>query len=667
MRLYLFFILLCTFYSLWGSEPIDTTKVYTIPEIEVTSIYKNEEIRSVGFTQQINKEELKKLSVLQVSDALKYFSGAIVKDYGGIGGLKTVSLRSLGAEHTALSYDGIAWTDFQTGQIDLGKISLENVDQLSLSIGQGDQIFQPARLFASAGIINIQTLQPSFTKNKNHNVLFSLKGGSWGFINPNLIYQYKINDKWASVIDVSGLTSDGRYPYKLSYGGDTDSTSSEKRKNTDVSQIRVEASVYGKPSSSQQWRIKSYFYQSSRGLPGATTYYYDYSSQHLWDKNFFTQAHYKNEINDFWVIQALGKWNWSHQRYLDPDYKGATGKNEEKYYQTEYYISTSALYRAFKQLSFSMALDGSINTLNSPSAKHVSPTRYTLLPVVAAKFVSNPITISASLLGTITKDKVKNENNRFNHQRLNPQLNIAFKPFLKEEFRLRFFYKDIFRLPTFNDLYYGQIGNRDLNPEKSKQFNLGLTYSKKINEYIPNVSFTADAYYNKVTDKIIAVPTKNLFVWSIVNLGKVDIKGVDLSATISTQTLQSFGLHLTAKYTYQRSLDVTDKASKTYKHQIAYTPRTSGSGQATITTPWINITYSLLYSGKRYVLGQNSAKNKLLAYREHNLTFYRDFAIKKIDLFAKLEILNLANENYEVIKNFPMPGRSIRATLKIRY
>ena len=223
-----------------------------------------------------------------------------------------------------------------------------------------------------------------------------------------------------------------------------------------------------------------------------------------------------------------------------------------------------------------MALDGSINTLNSPSAKHVSPTRYTLLPVVAAKFVSNPIIISASLVGTISKDKVKNENNRFNYQRLNPQLNIAFKPFLKEEFRLRFFYKDIFRLPTFNDLYYGQIGNRDLNPEKSKQFNLGLTYSKKINEYIPNVSFTADAYYNKVTDKIIAVPTKNLFVWSIVNLGKVDIKGVDLSATISTQTLQSFGLHLTAKYTYQRSLDVTDKASKTYKHQIAYTPITSG-------------------------------------------------------------------------------------------
>ena len=235
-------ILLLTLIScsvLWGNTPEDTMKVYSIPEIEVSSIYKNQEVRSVSFTQQFNKEELKKLNVLQVSDALKYFSGVTVKDYGGIGGLKTVSLRSLGAEHTALSYDGIAWNDFQTGQIDLGKISLENIDKLSLSIGQGDQIFQPARLFASAGLINIQTLQPSFKSNKNHNLSLTIKSGSWGFLNPSFIYQQKLSDKWASVVDLSGLISDGKYPYKLYYGSQNDSVSSEKRKNTDVNQIKA--------------------------------------------------------------------------------------------------------------------------------------------------------------------------------------------------------------------------------------------------------------------------------------------------------------------------------------------------------------------------------------------------------------------------------------------
>lgn len=663
-------ILLLTLIScsvLWGNTPEDTMKVYSIPEIEVSSIYKNQEVRSVSFTQQFNKEELKKLNVLQVSDALKYFSGVTVKDYGGIGGLKTVSLRSLGAEHTALSYDGIAWNDFQTGQIDLGKISLENIDKLSLSIGQGDQIFQPARLFASAGLINIQTLQPSFKSNKNHNLSLTIKSGSWGFLNPSFIYQQKLSDKWASVVDLSGLISDGKYPYKLYYGSQNDSVSSEKRKNTDVNQIKAEVSFYGHPTSTEQWRIKSYYYQSSRGLPGATTLYYDYSSQYLWDKNFFTQAHYKNTLSDLWTVQTLAKWNWSYQRYLDPDYKGTLGRREDKYYQTEYYVSASALYRAFKRLSFSMAIDGNINTLHSSAKNQASPTRYTLMPVLASKFIGEHFIASASLLGTLTKDKASGKSKLFKHHRLNPQFNVSWMPFKNEEFRVRLFYKDIFRLPSFNDLYYGQIGNRDLKPEKNKQWNLGITYGKSLHNLISNITFSADTYYNRVTDKIIAIPTKNLFVWSIVNLGKVDIKGVDLSATLATQTYQSFGLHLTGKYTYQRSLDITNKENKTYKHQIAYTPRTSGSGQATLTSPWINITYSLLYSGKRYSLGQNLTKNKLTAYREHNITLYKDFNISAMEFLAKVEVMNLANENYEVIKNFPMPGRSFRVTLKVTY
>lgn len=106
----------------------------------------------------MSRSELKALNALQVSDAVKHFAGVTVKDYGGIGGLKTVSLRSLGAQHTTVSYDGIAVTDCQTGQVDIGRFSLENVDRLMLSNGQNDQIFQPARLFASAGVLNIRPL-----------------------------------------------------------------------------------------------------------------------------------------------------------------------------------------------------------------------------------------------------------------------------------------------------------------------------------------------------------------------------------------------------------------------------------------------------------------------------------------------------------------------------
>ena len=98
-------------------QKVDTAHIYSIPEIMVSDPYQTREVRSASPLQVFNKEELKNLQALQVSDAVKHFAGVTVKDYGGIGGLKTVSIRSLGAQHTAVSYDGITVSDCQTGQI----------------------------------------------------------------------------------------------------------------------------------------------------------------------------------------------------------------------------------------------------------------------------------------------------------------------------------------------------------------------------------------------------------------------------------------------------------------------------------------------------------------------------------------------------------------------
>ena len=273
----------------YGSQEIDTTKVYSIPEVVVSDRYQTREVRSAVPLQIFSHEELKNLNVMQVSDAVKHFSGVTVKDYGGIGGLKTVSIRSLGAQHTVVGYDGIAVTDCQTGQVDIGRFSLENVDRLMLSNGQSDQIFQPARFFASAGILNIQTLTPVFQNNKSVNLNASVKSGSWGLVNPSVLYEQKLGEKWALTADAEWMSSDGHYPYTLYYGEEGDQSSREKRKNTEVQTFRAEAGLFGNFSDTEQWKLKAYYYQSLRGLPNATTLYYDYSSQHLWDKNIFIQ------------------------------------------------------------------------------------------------------------------------------------------------------------------------------------------------------------------------------------------------------------------------------------------------------------------------------------------------------------------------------------------
>ena len=650
--------------------PPDSIKTHAIREVTVTEKYASSEVRSTTPLQILNSKSIEGLNVLQVSDAVKYFSGVTVKDYGGIGGLKTISVRSLGANHTGVSYDGITLTDCQTGQIDLGRFSLDNVDMISLNSGQSDNIFQPARLFASASVLNIRTLTPEFTNNKYINGKISMKAGSFGLLNPSLWLEGKISSKIAASLSGEWLSANGKYPYVLNYGQSAkDSTSKETRQNTDVHNFRLEGALYATFSDKESGYIKSYFYQSERGLPGSTILYNNESSskQRIWDHTFFTQAHYEKEFSRYWAFQANAKYNSGYTHYLDPTYLNTEGKLESIYRQTEYYGSASALYRVLDNLSFSASTDGAITTLTSDTSSFATPVRYSWLTAVAGKYVTNRVLATASVLSTIVHETVKNGNPAADHQQLSPTFSLSVKPFTNQDFRVRLFYKNIFRLPSFNDLYYSEVGNRDLKPERTNQYNLGVTYNLSISTWMPLLKITIDGYHNNVKDKIVAYPNKDTFSWTILNYGKVVIDGLDLTAETTLQPYKEIGILLGSNYTYQRAINVTDPTDGVYNNQLPYTPRISGSGKAGVITPWINISYSLLWSGHRYAVNQNYIENRLPAYYDHSISISRDVQLKNRLIHLNLEVLNLMDTNYAIVKWFPMPGRSYRATISLKF
>jgi vitamin B12 transporter len=648
----------------------DTIKAHTIQEVTVTEKYISSEVRSTAPLQILNSKSIEGLNVMQVSDAVKYFSGVTVKDYGGIGGLKTISVRSLGGNHTAVSYDGITLTDNQTGQIDLGRFSLDNVDMISLNSGQSDNIFQPARLFASASVLNIRTLSPVFTDNKRINGKVSMKAGSFGLVNPTIWLAGKLSRKVSATFSGEWLSADGKYPYTLHYGQSAkDSTSKETRQNTDVRNIRIEGALYGNFTEKENGYIKGYYYQSERGLPGPTILYNNESSskQRIWDNTFFTQAHYEKEFSRFWLFQSNAKLNSGYTHYLDPGYLGTEGKMENVYKQTEYYGSSSVLYRALDNLSFSATTDGAWTTLTSDATDFAFPTRLSWLSAVAAKYVTNRVLATVSVLSTDVYESVKNGNAASDYHKLSPYMSVSVKPFEGTDLRIRVFYKNIFRLPSFNDLYYANVGNKDLKPEKTNQVNLGLTYNFSINNWLPLLSLTVDGYHNDVTDKIVAYPNKDTFSWTILNYGKVVIDGLDMTAETTLQPWKKVGILLGTNYTYQRALNVTSRTDGNYDNQLPYTPRVSGSGKAGIVTPWIDISYSLLWSGHRYAVNQNYIENRLPAYYDHSLSVSRSFQCKTGLIHLNLEVLNLMDTNYEIVKWFPMPGRSFRATISLKF
>lgn len=126
-------------------------------------------------------------------------------------------------------------------------------------------------------------------------------------------------------------------------------------------------------------------------------------------------------------------------------------------------------------------------------------------------------------------------------------------------------------MPTLNDLYYTFIGNKYLNPEYTTQYNLGVTYAKNFDGVLRRIDFQADAYYNEVDDKIVAMPTSNQFQWTMINLGRVEIRGIE--TTVQTNWL--FGpvtFNARLNYTYQKAQDVTDRTSEWYGGQIPLYP-----------------------------------------------------------------------------------------------
>ena len=665
-------LLLLLVFSLFFAEnfaQIDTS-VQFLEGISVEGKAERSAISTTVPVQTITQADIQTMPAVLLSDVLKLFSGIVIKDYGGVGGMKTVSMRGFGSQHTAISYDGLPVTDCQTGQIDLSKFSLENVEQISVNSGT-DDIFLPARLFAAANLIQIRTLRPKFDKRPFHIDLRFL-GGSYGLWSPSVLLENRIvkprenGFSLSSSLNINYLQSDGRYPFTIYYGGDNDSTSLEKRSNSDVKSMNIEGNLFFTFDYTTQMDVKFYYYQAERGLPGAIIFYNTHSRQRLYDQNAFGQVHFLKHFLKNVDYQLNAKFNYAYERYFDPDYLNAAGFVDNRYFQREYYLSNGVSYRPHKIVNLTLVNDLIFGNLTANLPNFILPSRLQVLTVLSAAVDTRFVQAKAALLHTGVANWAKKGAAADNVSRFSPSAGISIRPILSQDFHIRAFYKNIFRLPTFNDLYYNDFGNRNLRPENTHQFDLGLTYARSFLHKKMGISITVDGYYNRVKDKIVAIPSRNLFTWMMLNFGAVKIAGMDANLVFDYEIIKQLKINIVGSYSLQQAVDVTDPKSNTYRHQIPYTPLHSGSASLTLSTPWVDVSYTVVAAGKRYALQQNIPANELKPYSDHSLALAKDFDVKgKVVLGYKLELLNLANRHYEIVRSYPMQGRSVRGTIRI--
>lgn len=638
-----------------------SSKVHVIDEVTVVTTGRSRNVISTAPTQLVTQKQLLYQGVTDLSDALRRFSGVNVRDYGGAGGIKTISVRSLGSQHTAVAYDGITITDAQSGQIDLSRFSLDNIRSLSLTIGDNDDIFLPARTVASAAVLRLQTEVPDFG-DKSYRLKAEVKTGSFGLLNPYLRYDQRLGERINLSVNGDYMRADNQYPFRLVNGK---YTSTEKRNNNFIETYRAEANIVVHTSESSLLQGKAYYYNSFRQLPGPVILYNNVNREKETDRNFFTQLHYQTLLNSLWHLQLNGKFNWAYTNYSDVGNQYPGGELNNYYYQREYYASGTLMFTPTDYWALAYAADYAYNNLNSNTTAGVRPYRNTLLQTLTAKYQDKHWLVTARLLASIYENGAKGGVSSRDAKRLSPSVSLSWKPFAKHDFYLRLAYKDIFRVATFSENYFARYSSRDLKPEIARQYNVGLTYGlQQTDSWLANVNITADSYYNRVTNKIIAVPF-NMFFWTMINLGRVDIWGADVNVDGTIVLSKGHQLLLSGSYTLQSAKNMTDPASPYYKNQIVYTPKNSGSTSVAWKNPWVNVSLHATFASARYTVEDHKPENRLPGYGEWGLALYRTFHFKAFELATRLDGINLGNKQYSIVKNYPMPGRAFKFTISV--
>lgn len=617
----------------------DVDTAYMLDDFEVYGTR-----RPLATEQKLSGAKLQSLSSTSVADALKYFAGVQIKDYGGLGGLKTINVRSLGTQHVGVYVDGVRITNAQNGTVDLGKFSLSTLESVSLYNANRLENCQSASEYASGATVYLQTRRP-----QTDSLTVLAGAGSFHTWRGRVNAQFN-RCGWQGFVDAEYVNSRGDYPFR--YKSEYEDTVGVRR-NSDIEYLRVEGALFKRGFSSH-----IYAYTSERGCPGGIVRRLSGKYTNVgreWDTDVFAQMSWSHNFGHRQSVKFIGKYAHEYLRY-NTDYpeNQNTAKVDNHYYLNDAYLSATYSWRPFDLLGVNVGYDARMSWLDA-DLKHFSPVRrLDQKAVVAVQGEWQGLRLAASGLFQHYKDHTKVHAGAADPlHKVTPAVTLGYT---WRGLSVRAWYKCIFRAPTLNDLYYTQAGNRNLKPEYTRQWNVGAEYGRSSRTWA--ASAQADFYINRIDNRIVCLPLKGTYTWSMLNYGETFCRG--LNATLQGQYMPGdWTFSLLTSFTVQNDLNRTNPDDEdTYNKPICYSPEFS-CGVTTIAS-WrmVSLTVSYMHVGKR-MWSYADPDDVLKPYNNVDLKLtgrWRWFT-------ASLDVNDLFDVQYEHIQRYPMPGRSFSFTL----
>lgn len=603
----------------------------------------------------LRRSALLELQGEDVGQLMQKFAGVAIRSYGGLGGLKTISVRSLGSNHSSIVVDGFTLVNNQTGQINLGQLQTESLEALQLITGAQKNYLVPSSAQVSGNSLLMETFEASFTEHK-HQVRFSSKVGSFGQFDNYLSYKYGRERMFVSAFGKYRL-ADGTYPYSFRNGA---AIYAGERLNNFYQDAMCGANLGLKSKKGGIFQLAYRKELVDQELPGAVILYAQNGYQTLKTINDRVQASYLRHLNR-WSVRAFSAFSTMSMVYTDSSYLNSAGFLQSEYTNSIGQFGINARFRLKERLYLFAGLEEQLSMLvsNVQGIEHTK--RAHSFGLIGFSYYHQNFTLTSQLSGQVVFEQ-NGQHHQAPFSKLNPFIQVESKEIGKKvKGQLTLFYRNSFRMPSFSELYYNSIGNAHLKPEKADQISVGTTLTIR-NSNTQFVNRT-NVYYNQVRDKIVAIPTKNLFVWSMQNVGKVAILGFEESAEWCYSFSKKWSSCLVLNYTFQHVSDITDRHSPTYQHQIAYIPKHTGNIDLSVKRKNTGLRISNFASSLRYSLNENISANRVDAYWLTDIAVFTKLPVRNHDIRLQFTVKNCLNTSYAIVRYYVMPGRSFLISL----
>lgn len=636
-----------------NSQVKDTTLL--VEEVKVTiSPLSLAEIKIVrDRTCFLREDQIRAITANDAGELIAKLSGANLKSYGGLGGLKTVSVRSLGSGHTATVVDGFTYANNQTGQVNFGGIITDNIVSIRLQAGNHNAFLSPVSSQAAGSVIGIQTFENSFYS-EAFQVRASVSQGSYDQKNAYLALKLNKNKFFTSVY---GKYRDAVGNYKFSYFNGSQKIE-DVRKNNDYQDF-----YYGGTVGFKMHRMKARLGVKgsgiNQGLPGAVIFYAPSSDERLTSYSLRAFGDLDGEIRDNMYYRAYSSYEVQTLFYEDPSYLSASNGLESNYTNIDLRSGVNAIIYGQKNLTFHGGLEHARSLLGSTDSTLGVPLRNQFYANIGMHKYFYRIQFNAMLSAQYVDErnyKIEAASNRF---QLNPYFKIEYSKYGKWDGKHQLWYRNSFRMPTFNELYYNNVGNLNLLPENAHQINYGYDFVARVKG---DLYIRTNAYFNIVQNKILAIPTQNLFVWSMQNIQKVHVYGAEAYFNYNYYKSNS-SINISGNYTFQRVIDRTEE-SLNFGEQLAYSPIHMANLELAYTWKMIGIQISNSFTGMRYSLNENVEWNEVDAFYLLDVGVFYNFLLKEQNtLRVQMNVKNVLNSSYSYIRSYYMPGINYLITL----